>query len=90
MNETAATLDVEGAGISQLQSIITKVANLGQVPSSEEHTLLYAAHTLSTKCDVLLKVKHTDSNVTLSVNSEKIVIGSMLVKDLKTALTSHS
>ena len=88
MNETSATLQVSSDELTQLQSIIIKTANVGQVPTTKDNVLMYAAQTLSNKCDVLLKVVATDDKSQVTVNCEKIVVGSMLIKDIKSAIAS--
>lgn len=89
MNETTATLDVSSEDLTQLQSAILKTANLGQVVSTKDNVLLYAAQTLSNKCDVLLKVEAKESGKSqITVNCEKMVVGSMLIKDVRSAMAS--
>ena len=88
MNESSSTLDVSAEDLTQLQSIVTRTANVGQVPSTEENVVMYAGQTLSNKCDVLVKIRATDSKTEITVNCEKIVIGSMLIKDIKMAMAS--
>ena len=97
MNATTAIIDIgldaitsentAGEVLTQSQSKIEKIANFGQVPSSKHNTRLFTAQTLSNKCDVLLSVQLTDDNkLAITVNCEKIVIGSMLIQDIRTAL----
>ena len=88
MNESSSTLDVSAEDLTQLQSIVTRTANVGQVPSTEENVVMYAGQTLSNKCDVLVKIRATDCKTEITVNCEKIVIGSMLIKDIKMAMAS--
>lgn len=88
MNESSSSLDVAAEDLTQLQAVVTRTANVGQVPSSEDKVILYAAQTLSNKCDVLIRVKASDSKTDITVNCEKIVIGSMLIKDIKMAMAS--
>ena len=88
MNETSSTISMASLSLTQLQSAITKTANLGQVPTSASNSLSFAGQTLSQKCDVLLKMKYSDDKAEITVNCEKIVIGSMLIKDIKLALSS--
>ena len=60
-----------------------------QVPSTEDGVLKFAGQTLAAKALVLVTVKMTGDDagsVGLVINCEKIVIGSMLAKDIKKAL----
>lgn len=71
------------------QMICNKVyesANVLQVPSSTDNMYIFASKTCNSSTDVLITVNVTDSNAKITVNSEKMVIGSMLVKDLKASL----
>ncbi|XP_067931341.1 AP-3 complex subunit beta-2-like [Watersipora subatra] len=89
MNETSATIDVSRDELAQLHSIISRAANMGQVPSSQDNVLLLTAKTLSNKCDVLLKAQAGENGKsTMTVNCEKMVIGSMLIKDIRSAMAS--
>jgi len=81
-----ASLEVTDA--DKLKTVITRTANLGQVASAQEDTYLYTGKTLAHQCDVLVQVKMGDEKATITVNCEKIVIGSMLIKDIKLALSS--
>ena len=46
--------------------------------------------TVSTGADVLVTVKHQDTKTQIIVNCDKLVIGSMLLKDLKVSLLKPS
>ena len=54
--------------------------------SSQSDTLLFAARTAAASSDVLVEVKLSEGNAALKVNCDKIVVGQMLLKDLKTVL----
>ncbi|XP_049791279.1 AP-3 complex subunit beta-2 [Schistocerca nitens] len=63
---------------------IYEVANVASVPSTEPGILRFAGQTLSSKSLVLIVVKMLqDSSVNLIVSCEKIVIGSMLLNEVK-------
>ncbi len=63
------------------------VANVLQVASSLPATYHFASKTSATGVDTLITLKMKDNNkVNITVNCEKMVIGSMLVKDLKISL----
>lgn len=90
MNETSSTLqNFSASNREKLHAAVVRTANLSPVPSISDSTLHYAGRTLSHKSDVLLTLSIGDSDsLTLTVNCEKIVIGSMLIKDLKLPLMS--
>lgn len=94
MNETSSSLNLPASTTKErIHASVIKTANLSRVSSDSEDTLLYAGQTVSHKSDVLVKLCITsqdDDNIslTITVNCEKIVIGSMLIKDIKLALLS--
>ena len=59
-----------------------------QVPSTDEGVLKFAGQTLATKALVLITAKMAaeGNEIGLVINCEKIVIGSMLAKEIKKAL----
>ena len=62
--------------------------NLLQVPSTEEKIFRFAAKTLSAGAIVLVSVSTGHGrSVKVTVNCEKIVIGSMLTKDIQSAVS---
>ena len=89
MNENTASVNVstDNQDPQVVCQRVLETANVLQVPSSEDNTFKFAAKTLSTKADLLVCVKLKDGKASITVNCEKMVIGSMLVKDIKTALT---
>jgi len=97
MNETRgkAKLGSHAADLPTVVNRIYKVANILQVPSSDLAILQFAGRTLSQKHAVLITIQDKkgedmdeDNKVIkeIIVNTENIVIGSMLLKELKTAL----
>ena len=71
---------------SVVTSVIT-VANMLQVPSSEMDTVYrFAAKTMSEGVLVLVSVSVEEEAANIIVNCEKMVIGTMLLKDLKSLL----
>jgi len=100
MNETLVTFQVpsERADQSSLKSRIFETANVAQVPitepdgdkDEEEDNLLlkFAGRTTAGKNFVLvtLKVGLSSLKATLTVNCEKIVVGSLLAKSLREAI----
>lgn len=68
---------------------IYEACNVASIPSTDTNTLRFAGQTLSSKSLVLVTVKLLDGNkVNISVNCEKMVIGSMLLNEIKSHLRS--
>uniref|UniRef100_A0A2C9JVD6 AP-3 complex subunit beta n=1 Tax=Biomphalaria glabrata TaxID=6526 RepID=A0A2C9JVD6_BIOGL len=90
MNENQESCDVPESKRTphSICSAVMTVANLLQVPSSDPSIFNFAAHTLATSTLVLVSVNTGGKNVKVTVNCEKMVIGSMLLKDIKRSLTS--
>ncbi|CAC5376615.1 AP3B [Mytilus coruscus] len=59
------------------------VANVIQIPSQSTQLFQFAAQTVATNTLTLISIKKTDDSAKVTVNCEKMVIGSMLFKDLK-------
>jgi len=85
-NSTAVTLPASCHDAQTVCSRVYEVANVLLVSSSQPDALLFAARTAAASSDVLVEVKVTEGHAALKVNCDKIVIGQMLMKDLKTAL----
>lgn len=99
MNETSAKVDLPAANanLDTLKKKVYEAANVVLVPSLADDDLgdgvrvvKFAGKTLATSTLVLLKVKFDEatSGCDLEINCEKIVVGSMLAKELKKALES--
>lgn len=96
MNETRGKADLpsQASDLPTITSRVYKAANLLQVPCSDLSMLQFAGKTLSQKHFVLVTIldkANTDTDVTTTckeiiVNTENIVIGSMLLKELKAGL----
>ena len=93
MNENQDTFAIPSTNKAEkaLLARVGEAANVQIVPASEPSKLSYcfAAKTISSATLVLVQVKLTEDadQARLKVNCEKMVIGSMLVKELKKALT---
>lgn len=92
MNESSGEGSVSAnADLSAVCRTIHEAANLASVSTglagSDTPTLLFAGQTVSGKVTVLLTVvRQRPDKVKLTVNCEKMVISSMLVKEIKAAL----
>lgn len=68
-----------------LQQRIYETANVKSILSGEENVLNFAGQTMSSKSLVLITVLINDSQATVTVNCDKIVVGSMLLNEIKMA-----
>ncbi|KAG5273012.1 hypothetical protein AALO_G00171820 [Alosa alosa] len=88
MNETSATITLmsENTSIQPISRKVETVANMCVVPSNEDGIFRFAAKLASSGALVLASVELKASTAQLRVSTEKAVIGSMLLRDLKIAL----
>lgn len=83
---TASVLRTNGHGdVGCLQQRIYETANVKSILSGEENVLNFAGQTMSSKSLVLITILINDSQVTVTVNCDKIVVGSMLLNEIKIA-----
>uniref|UniRef100_A0A8D0CYZ0 AP-3 complex subunit beta n=1 Tax=Sander lucioperca TaxID=283035 RepID=A0A8D0CYZ0_SANLU len=89
MNETSATITMATANTSS-QAISKQVlcaANVGVVSSSANNFHRFAGRTVSSRALVLVSLELKESSTALlTINTEKSVMASMLLRDLKQAL----
>lgn len=99
MNEHSATIAVPDAiGLTAIRGKIFEMANVAVVsamaPSSDTNaqTVHFAGQTMASQSLVLIAIEYTasENQVAVTVNCEKMVIGSMLLNDIKLALKSLS
>ncbi|XP_074650639.1 AP-3 complex subunit beta-2-like isoform X2 [Tubulanus polymorphus] len=90
MNENSASVPLSESSHDQrtICNCVFEAANVLMVSSETDGEYRFAAKTLSSKSLVLVKVKRLDAKLSITVNCEKMVIGSMLVKDIKDSLSS--
>nr|CAD7200958.1 unnamed protein product [Timema douglasi] len=90
MNEHSGgvTLPPTCANQKQLCQRVYEAANVAAIPSTELDTLRFAGQTLASKSLVLVTVKRPESaaQANISINCEKMVIGSMLLNEIKSHL----
>ena len=85
MNEHVAKVQYSG-NKKALTQMIFESANVAMISSSDEE-IRFAAHTLASKSLVLVTIKLTGSDsLEICVNCEKMVIGSILLNELKSNL----
>ncbi|KAM6302458.1 AP-3 complex subunit beta-1 isoform 1-T1 [Podargus strigoides] len=90
MNETSATITVAPQNSTRLTVIekMVKAANLGVVPSGEDNIHRFAAKTVHSGSLMLVTVELKESSTAqLIINTEKTVIGSVLLRELKPVLS---
>ncbi|NXF21134.1 AP3B1 protein, partial [Rhodinocichla rosea] len=90
MNETSTTIAVAPQNSTRLVIIerVVKAANLGVVPSSQDNIHRFAAKTVHSGSLMLVTVELKESSTAqLIINTEKTVIGSVLLRELKPVLS---
>ncbi|XP_027008700.2 AP-3 complex subunit beta-1 [Tachysurus fulvidraco] len=85
MNECSASV-VMSSKNTLVSDKVMNVANMGVVPSGENNMHRFAAKLVSSGTLVLVCVVQKDVSAQLTVNTEKTVIGSMLLHELQIAL----
>lgn len=87
MNETSATITMATANASAINKNILSVANVGVVSSSQSDMHRFAGKAVSSGSLVLVSLSLQPSpTALLTINTEKSVMASMLLRDLKQAL----
>ncbi|XP_062984036.1 AP-3 complex subunit beta-1 isoform X2 [Elgaria multicarinata webbii] len=90
MNETSATITVAPQNSTRLVILqkVVNIANLGAVPSGEDNVHRFAAKTVHSGSLILVTVELEEgSTAQLIINTEKTVIGSILLRELKPVLS---
>uniref|UniRef100_G3UUB5 Adaptor related protein complex 3 subunit beta 1 n=1 Tax=Meleagris gallopavo TaxID=9103 RepID=G3UUB5_MELGA len=90
MNETSATINVAPQNSTSRVIIerLMKAANLGVVPSGQDKIQRFAAKTVHSGSLMLVTVELKESSTAqLIINTEKTVIGSVLLRELKPVLS---
>jgi len=86
MCETRGKMEIpsQAADIPTLTNLVYRAANVLQVPSSDANVLQFAGRTLSLKKLVLIKINKEVGECV--VNTENIVIGNMILKEIKAVI----
>ena len=90
MNENSCKITLKEDSMD-MKSVLTRVqgvANVLLVPSTDDNTFWFSAQTMASGTLVLVSVVVKELTAKLTVNCEKMVIGTMLMKDLKAAFSS--
>lgn len=91
LNENSIMVELSNAcsNAKAVTACVYEIANVLQVQSTDPDTYLrFSAQTLATKSVVLLTVRWMDNKkAVITVNCEKIIVGSMLLKEVKMILS---
>ena len=90
MNENSCkvTLKEDSTDMKSVLTRVQGVANVLLVPSTDDNVFRFSAQTMASGTLVLVSVVVKELTGKLTVNCEKMVIGTMLQKDLKAAFAS--
>ncbi|KAL0271642.1 UNVERIFIED_CONTAM: hypothetical protein PYX00_008670 [Menopon gallinae] len=87
MNEHSCEVKIlPGTDSRTISQKVLEAVNVGPIPSTEPNYLRFAGETVSSKSLVLVTICQTDEKIDVYVNCEKMVIGSMLLNELKVCL----
>ncbi|XP_065225046.1 AP-3 complex subunit beta-1 [Planococcus citri] len=87
MNEHSANITIGTDDKSKISQYIYEVANFASTSSIESSTLRYSAQTLASQSLVLLTVVLKENReISITVNCEKMVVGSMVLNEVKNNL----
>ncbi|KAF5270811.1 hypothetical protein FQA39_LY08328 [Lamprigera yunnana] len=81
MNEHAR--DVACIEWKMVPELVFQVANVGLCPTTNSYVKRFAGQTLTSSSLVLITITLKDENISIVINCEKLVIGSMLLNELK-------
>ena len=87
-NTCKVTLEEDKTDMKSIINCVHRVANVLLVPSTDDNAFRFSAQTMATGTLVLVSVIVKELLAKLTVNCEKMVIGTMLMKDLKAAFGS--
>ena len=88
MNENSASISIDSPDAETIQKAVVTMANVLQVPSSDNNSHLFAGKTVHSGSPLLVSLKVSEKKAKIKVNCEKMVIGSMLLRDIKKELSS--
>ncbi|VVC45047.1 Beta-adaptin appendage, C-terminal subdomain,Clathrin/coatomer adaptor, adaptin-like, N- [Cinara cedri] len=82
MNEHTAKIILKNVNL-EISKTIFEVANVTRVITDVENIYRFSGQTLSSNCLVLLTITKQESSVTVCVNCEKMVVGSVFLNEIK-------
>lgn len=65
---------------------VFECVNVASIKAESANTYKFAGQTLSSKCLVLITIKMSNSDAKIIVNCEKMIIGSMLLNEIKSVM----
>ncbi|XP_001948771.2 AP-3 complex subunit beta-1 isoform X1 [Acyrthosiphon pisum] len=86
MNEHMAQVTLKNVNL-EIQKAVFEIFNVARVITEEENIFRFSGQTLSSNCLVLLTITKQESLATVCVNCEKMVIGSVLLNEIKGLLS---
>ncbi|XP_025190462.1 AP-3 complex subunit beta-2 isoform X2 [Melanaphis sacchari] len=86
MNEHMAQVTLKNVNL-EIQKAVFEKFNVARVITEEQNIFRFSGQTLSSNCLVLLTITKQESLATVSVNCEKMVIGSVLLNEIKGLLS---
>ncbi|KAF2880489.1 hypothetical protein ILUMI_25696 [Ignelater luminosus] len=81
MNEHTANISL--ASTNDLSEKVFRAANVAVCPSTKQNTLRFAGQSLTSSSLILITTVIKEEQVAITVNCEKMIIGSMLLNELK-------
>ncbi|XP_078419308.1 AP-3 complex subunit beta-1 isoform X1 [Cetorhinus maximus] len=89
-NSTAITGSPQNSSGQAVVHKVVNMANVGVVPSGQDNIHRFAAKTVNSGALVLITIEVKEgSTMQLSINTEKSVIGSVLLRELKSVLSQE-
>ncbi|KAG9266009.1 AP-3 complex subunit beta-1 isoform X2 [Astyanax mexicanus] len=90
MNEssTSITMPPETVSSQPISKKVVSVANVGVVPSGQDSVHRFAGKLVSSGALVLVCVVQKESSAQITVNTERTIVGSNLLRELQTALSA--
>ncbi|XP_038661475.1 AP-3 complex subunit beta-1 isoform X1 [Scyliorhinus canicula] len=89
-NSTAITGSPQNSSCQAIVHKVVNMANVGVVPSGQDNIHRFAAKTVNSGALVLITIEVKEgSTMQLSINTEKSVIGSVLLRELKSVLSQE-
>lgn len=86
MNEHMAQVTLKNVNL-EIQKAVFEIFNVARVITEEQNIFRFSGQTLSSNCLVLLTITKQESLATVCVNCEKMVIGSVLLNEIKGLLS---
>ncbi|XP_055335329.1 AP-3 complex subunit beta-2-like isoform X2 [Paramacrobiotus metropolitanus] len=90
LNENFASVELSSGlqNKNAITNLVLDTANVGPLPSNDgsAETLLFVGQTISSASPLLISVVTKFPKCTITVNCEKVIVGSMMLKEIKDAV----